>query len=134
MLTKNTQTMVLVDVLAINVRNQFWGPDSASFDPSRFKNIKQSDVCALSPAFAKLSTTDVPISKLRYNLTVFGFGHRKCLGQYLGAHMIKAAVAHLFDQYEILVTDGRKADGDYKIHKESWVPMADVRVQLTKLG
>ncbi|OCK77280.1 cytochrome P450 [Lepidopterella palustris CBS 459.81] len=106
-------TMVVVDVLAINVRNPFWGPDSANFNPARFKTIKQSD--------------------LRYNLTVFGFGHRKCMGQYIGAHMIKAAVAHLFDQYEVLVTDGRKSDGDYKIHKDSWVPMADVRVQLTKL-
>ncbi|KAK4200401.1 cytochrome P450 [Triangularia verruculosa] len=107
-------TMVVVDVLAINVRNPFWGPDSESFNPSRFKTIKQSD--------------------LRYNLTVFGFGHRKCLGQHFGAHLIKAVVAHLFDQYEVLVTDGRKADGDYVIHKDSWVPMADVRVQLSKLS
>ena len=36
--------MVLVDVLAINVRNRFWGPDSELFKPARFKTIKQSDV------------------------------------------------------------------------------------------
>jgi gliotoxin/aspirochlorine/mycotoxins biosynthesis cytochrome P450 monooxygenase len=48
--------------------------------------------------------------------------------------MIKAAVAHLFDQYKVLVTDGRQGAGDYKINKDSWVPMADVRVQLTKLS
>ncbi|KAL9086202.1 MAG: hypothetical protein Q9165_007267 [Trypethelium subeluteriae] len=107
-------TMVIVDVLAINVRNPFWGPDSASFIPDRFKSIKQSD--------------------LRYNLTIFGFGHRKCMGQYLGAHMIKAAVAHLFEKYEIRVSDGRKGDGEYKISKESWVPMADVRIRLRKLS
>lgn len=106
--------MVVVDTLAINVRNPFWGPDSAEFKPDRFKTIKQSD--------------------MRYNLTVFGFGHRKCMGQYLGAHMIKAAVAHLFDTYEVLVTDGRKSDGEYRIHKESWVPMADVRVRLTRMA
>ncbi|RYP42067.1 hypothetical protein DL767_000579 [Monosporascus sp. MG133] len=37
-------TMVLVDVLAINVRNPFWGSDSEDFRPSRFQNIKPTDV------------------------------------------------------------------------------------------
>jgi hypothetical protein len=46
--------------------------------------------------------------------------------------MIKAAIAHLFEQYDVLVTDGRKEGGDYKVDKSSWIPMADVRVQLTK--
>jgi hypothetical protein len=41
--------MVLVDTLALNVRNPFWGPDSESFRPDRFKDIKQSDVRILSP-------------------------------------------------------------------------------------
>jgi hypothetical protein len=36
--------MIIVDTLAINVRNPFWGTDSESFNPSRFKTIKQSDV------------------------------------------------------------------------------------------
>jgi hypothetical protein len=38
--------MILVDTLAINVRNPFWGRDSEAFNPSRFKTIKQSDVGA----------------------------------------------------------------------------------------
>ncbi|KAI8942364.1 hypothetical protein NX059_000439 [Plenodomus lindquistii] len=37
-------TQILVDVLAINVRNPFWGKNSEAFDPARLKNIKQSDV------------------------------------------------------------------------------------------
>ncbi|RYP16123.1 hypothetical protein DL765_005324 [Monosporascus sp. GIB2] len=55
-------TQILVDVLAINVRNPFWGPNSESFEPSRLKNIKTSE--------------------LRYNLHSFGIGSRKCMGQY----------------------------------------------------
>ena len=46
--------------------------------------------------------------------------------------MVKSAIAHLFELYEVLVTDGRKTGGDYKTDRSSWIPMADVRVQLTK--
>lgn len=46
--------------------------------------------------------------------------------------MVKAAVAHLFKQYDVLVKDGRKQGGDYRVDKSSWTPMADVRVQFTK--
>jgi hypothetical protein len=42
------KTQILVDILAINVRNPFWGLNSDSFDPSRLKGIKQSDVCILA--------------------------------------------------------------------------------------
>jgi hypothetical protein len=48
--------------------------------------------------------------------------------------MVKSAVAHVFEQYEVLVTDGRNKGGEYKVDKSSWIPMADVRVQLTKRG
>jgi hypothetical protein len=36
--------MVLVDTLAINVRNPFWGADSNTYNPDRFKTIKQTEV------------------------------------------------------------------------------------------
>ena len=49
MTANNIQTQVLVDVLGINVRNPFWGANSESFDPTRFKTIKQSDVCVRFP-------------------------------------------------------------------------------------
>ncbi len=46
--------------------------------------------------------------------------------------MIKAAIEHLFKQYDVLVTDGGKEGGDYKVDKSLWIPVADVRMQLTK--
>ncbi|CRL17417.1 Cytochrome P450 [Penicillium camemberti] len=104
-------TQVLVDVLGLNIRNPFWGANSEAFNPSRFKAIKQSD--------------------LRYNLHVFGFGSRKCMGQYLAGHIAKALVVHLFHQYEVLVSDGR--DGaNYDTDKSSWTPKADASLQLTR--
>ncbi|KAL2751984.1 hypothetical protein ACRALDRAFT_1058816 [Sodiomyces alcalophilus JCM 7366] len=104
-------TMVLVDVLSINVRNPFWGDDSEDFRPSRFKNIKATD--------------------LRYNLAIFGFGSRKCPGQYVAAQGVKALLVHILRQYDIEVikerTDGKSHDTD----KAQVIPMADVIVRLT---
>ncbi|KAG6358660.1 hypothetical protein INS49_012178 [Diaporthe citri] len=105
-------TMVLADVLAVNVRNPFWGKDSESFNPSRFKAIKPSD--------------------LRYNLIVFGFNGRKCPGQYIGAQMSKAILVHLLLQYDVQIVNGRQQQSDYKTDDSTWVPMADVTVQLTR--
>ncbi|PSR77225.1 cytochrome P450 [Coniella lustricola] len=105
-------TMVLVDVNAINIRNAFWGKDSEEFRPSRFKGIKPSD--------------------LRYNLVLFGFNGRKCPGQYLGAQMSKALLVHLLRGYEVDVIKGQKGQNSYETDKSTWVPMADVTLRLTK--
>ncbi|KUI63184.1 Alpha-humulene 10-hydroxylase [Cytospora mali] len=105
-------TMVLADVLAVNVRNPFWGKDAESFNPSRFKTIRPAD--------------------LRYNLIAFGFNGRKCPGQYLGAQMSKAILAHLILQYDVQTIKGRQGQSDYKTDESPWVPMADVTIQLTR--
>lgn len=70
--------------------------------------------------------------QLRYNLYVFGFGYRKCLGQYLAGHMVKAIMVQLFSQHEVRIKDGRSGKDDYRIDKNTWVPVADVTVELSK--
>ncbi|EFY94492.2 Cytochrome P450 CYP5334A1 [Metarhizium robertsii ARSEF 23] len=104
-------TMVLVDVLAINVRNPFWGSDSEEFRPSRFENIKPTD--------------------LRYNIAIFGFGSRKCPGQYIAAQGIKALLAHLLRRYKIDIVTERKEKTERSAEKSEVIPIADVIVQLT---
>lgn len=47
--------------------------------------------------------------------------------------MVKAILVHLFSQYEAVIIDGRKGKSDYDIDKTTWVPVADVTVELTKL-
>lgn len=70
--------------------------------------------------------------QLRYNLHVFGFGGRKCMGQYVAGHIAKALVVHLFQQYEVQVLDGRLGAGKYDTDKSSWTPKADASLLLTK--
>ncbi|KID82714.1 Cytochrome P450 [Metarhizium guizhouense ARSEF 977] len=149
-------TMVLVDVLAINVRNPFWGSDSEEFRPSRFENIKPTDVQIYIPHFLELFSPDLPrfhptkmspilqaalatvslltlhwLLQLRYNIAIFGFGSRKCPGQYIAAQGIKALLAYLLRRYKIDVITERKEKKNRSAEKSEVIPIADVIVQLT---
>ncbi|KAF1973005.1 putative cytochrome P450 monooxygenase GliC-like protein [Bimuria novae-zelandiae CBS 107.79] len=93
-------TQILLDVLAINVRNPYWGADSHLFRPSRFIGLKPSE--------------------LRYNVHSFGIGSRKCMGQYVATHIVKALVLHLFSVYEVRLAD----EGAVKVDKSAWTPKA----------
>lgn len=106
-------TSVVVDALEINVNNLFWGKDSQAFNPERFNNIKQAD--------------------LRYNLFAFGFGTRKCLGQYFAEAMIKIFVIYLLDQYELRLPLSERRNGEYKVDSSTWVPISNVKLVLEKL-
>ncbi|KAI0111118.1 cytochrome P450 monooxygenase GliC2 [Nemania sp. FL0031] len=107
-------TQILVDVLSINVRNSFWGPNSKVFDPSRLKDIKPSD--------------------LRYNLHSFGIGSRKCMGQFVAGHIVKSLIVHLFREYDVnVLKSSQDNEGDsYNVDKASWTPKADVLLKLTR--
>nr|BAZ95825.1 P450 cpaC [Curvularia pallescens] len=105
-------TQILVDVLAINVRNPFWGKNSEAFDPSRLKNIKQSD--------------------LRYNLHSFGIGSRKCMGQFVAGHIVKSLVAHLFDSFEVEPVEEKGKEGaSGGADMGNWTPKSDALLRLT---
>lgn len=58
--------MVLVDTYAINVRNPFWGPNSEEYDPSRFKNVKSTDVSFIYSIQVAICTN----KRFSYSVTV----------------------------------------------------------------
>ncbi|KAH7064491.1 cytochrome P450 monooxygenase GliC2 [Paraphoma chrysanthemicola] len=101
-------TQILLDVLAINVRNPYWGKDSQIFRPSRFIGLKPSE--------------------LRYNVHSFGIGSRKCMGQYVATHIVKALVLHLFTTYEVKLAD----ENEIKVDKSGWTPKAGGFLKLTR--
>ncbi|KAK2616881.1 hypothetical protein QQS21_000259 [Conoideocrella luteorostrata] len=103
-------TTVIVDAFAINIRNPFWGPDNRAYRPSRFANIKQS--------------------QLRYNLATFGYGPRKCLGQHIADKIIKSVAYYMFSQYRVSLQPMQAIEGAFKVDKTSWVAMYDVDLKL----
>jgi len=54
------------------------------------------------------------------------------MGQYVAGHIAKALVAHLFNQYEVFISDGSQGSDDYDTDKSSWTPKADASLLLTK--
>ncbi|KAF4633879.1 hypothetical protein G7Y89_g4249 [Cudoniella acicularis] len=105
------RTSIIIDAMAVNIRNPFWGADSQHFRPQRFMNIKESE--------------------LRYNLFTFGFGLRKCLGQYEGEVLVKAFVAEFFAKYTATISlKGGKDHNQVRVG-ENWIPPADVEIKLS---
>ncbi|KAJ5797251.1 uncharacterized protein N7518_005791 [Penicillium psychrosexuale] len=104
-------TSVVVDTLAINYNQKFWGNDHSRFNPHRFQHLSSTE--------------------LRYNLFTFGFGTRKCLGQHFAEAMLKHFVYHLLNRYEIELPrlDARKTWSSQPI-QDTWVPIANARVIL----
>ncbi|KAF4537676.1 Cytochrome p450 monooxygenase [Lasiodiplodia theobromae] len=107
-------TTILIDSYAINIRNPFWGPDSRVYRPSRFAKI--------------------PPQQLRYNLTTFGYGSRKCLGYNVGDKMVHALVYQLFSQYEVSVRPNMKQKNDEQFNrdKSNWLALYDVELDMKR--
>ena len=42
-------------------------------------------------------------------------------------------MVHLFAQHEVIIKNGRSGNDDYMIDKNTWVPVADVTIELSKL-
>jgi cytochrome P450 len=103
-------TTVIVDAHSLNIRNPFWGKDSRSYRPERFASISTS--------------------ALRYNLSSFGYGPRKCLGQHISDKLMKSYLYHLFTKYEVTLQPNQILDGDFKYDKTSWVALFDVELGL----
>ena len=97
--------------MSINHNPQFWGDDCLTFNPHRLRG--------LSP------------TQLRYNLFAFGFGSRKCLGQYLAEAMMKSFICQLLSRYSLeLPVVKEKVDKD-STHQDTWVPISYAHIKLS---
>ncbi|OJD30436.1 cytochrome p450 oxidoreductase [Diplodia corticola] len=107
-------TTILIDSYAINIRNPFWGPDSRRYRPNRFASI--------------------PSQQLRYNLTTFGYGSRKCLGYNVGDKMVHALVYQLFSQYDVSIRPDMKKKGDEQFKRDggNWLALYDVELNVKR--
>lgn len=72
--------------------------------------------------------------QLRYNLTTFGYGSRKCLGYNVGDKMVHALVYQLFSQYEVSVRPNMKQKNDEQFNrdKSNWLALYDVELDMKR--
>ncbi|KAJ5202344.1 Cytochrome P450 [Penicillium cf. viridicatum] len=105
-------TSVVIDAHAINIHNPYWGPETKKYRPERFDGLNVRD--------------------MKYNLSTFGYGSRKCLGVYLGGKMVRSILAALFGQYDVDL-EGQTKDGDdeFKTDKTSFFALYLDNVEMT---
>lgn len=108
---KNTD--VVVDVNALHLRNPFWGADRMQYRPQRFQVLSKAEI--------------------RYNLSTFGFGPRKCLGQHMAENMIKAILVPLLRQFRFKLLADQYKNGEYKVDKTNWVTLSDVNLEMERI-
>jgi cytochrome P450 len=67
-----------------------------------------------------------------HNLNLFGYGSRKCLGQYFADKQLRSIMLHLFDNYEVGWNNAEKADPAFRTDKSIPVNMFEVEFSLRK--
>ncbi|CAI7633383.1 unnamed protein product [Penicillium glandicola] len=97
-------TSVVIDAHAINIYNPYWGPDTKEYRPERFDGLNPRD--------------------LKYNLSTFGYGSRKCLGVYLGGKMVRGILTALFGQYDV------DLEGQFKTDKTSFFALYVANIEM----
>ena len=99
-------TDFIVDAYALNVRNEFWGPQAESYEPERFLTSRGT--------------------QLRYNYWRFGFGPRQCMGKYVADLMIRVLLEYLVKHYTLGI---REKDESWARSAESWITHPDLLIK-----
>lgn len=74
-------TNFIVDTWQLNVKNDYWGANSAVFDPTRFLTQKTSN--------------------MRYHYWRFGFGPRQCVGRHMVDILMRTIMLHILENYKL---------------------------------
>ncbi|KAF2490807.1 cytochrome P450 monooxygenase [Lophium mytilinum] len=93
-------TNFVIDSYALNIRNSFWGEDRDKFRPERFMSDERTQA--------------------RYHYWRFGFGPRKCLGQYVADILIRNVLLHLVDSYDLKMIKSEAME-DWERNKQVWI-------------
>lgn len=105
-------TDFVVDSYALNVRHDFWGPDTKEYRPERWLELNQSD--------------------LRYHFWRFGFGPRQCMGKYVADVILRALIIELLTVYSLELSD--KEQQVCGRDPNSWITHPQTLLRCTKLA
>ena len=98
-------TDFIVDTLALNIRNPYWGDDTDVYRPSRFLHRKRSE--------------------MRYQYWRFGFGPRLCLGRDVADLIIRVLLLHLIENYQVRLSQTSHWDRN----PGTWIIQPDVEIR-----
>ncbi|KAI0114676.1 putative cytochrome P450 monooxygenase [Hypoxylon sp. NC0597] len=102
-------TDFIVDSYGLNIRNDFWGSDTAAYRPERF--------------------LEKGALELRYHFWRFGFGPRQCMGRYVADIIIRTLIIHLVENYELSIIDPSEKWGR---NPETWINHPQMRIRCVR--
>ena len=101
-------TNFIIDSLALNIRNPFWGQDTLEYRPTRFLMIQNSDI--------------------RYQYWRFGFGPRTCMGRHVADLILRIVLVQLVEGYRLSLMGDKS---DWQRNDKTWIlhPNTDIRCE-----
>lgn len=102
------KTSLVVDALALNIRNEYWGEDRYSYRPQRFLDLSRSDI--------------------RYRYWRFGFGPRQCLGKYVAELILRTITATMIGKFILHLPASESKS--WQRDRETWISQPKVKIEL----
>jgi cytochrome P450 len=65
-------------------------------------------------------------------MNAFGYGSRKCLGQYFADKQLRSLVMHLFDKYDVSWNNRSLTDAAFETDRSTHVDVFNVELCLTE--
>ncbi|ORY14667.1 putative cytochrome P450 monooxygenase [Clohesyomyces aquaticus] len=94
----------IVDTHALNIRNQYWGPDNELYRPARFVGRKPSE--------------------MRYQYWRFGFGPRQCMGKHMADLVIRVLLVYLVERFSLSLGPSSSWDKNPK----AWISHTETQI------
>jgi cytochrome P450 len=108
-------TNFIVDAYALNLRDEFWGPDRHVYRPRRFQELNPTES--------------------RYHLWRFGFGPRQCLGKYVADLIMRTLLTHLIREWTLGFPDREGANSEnWKRDMETWITHPMIKLTCERRG
>ncbi|CAO2652183.1 Nn.00g004660.m01.CDS01 [Neocucurbitaria sp. VM-36] len=104
-------TNFVIDSYALNIRNPYWGEDREKYLPDRFLSGDRTDA--------------------RYHYWRFGFGPRKCMGQFVADILMRNVLVHLADNYDLGMVKSESLES-WGRNADVWINHPQMQLRCTK--
>jgi cytochrome P450 len=104
-------TNFVIDSYALNIRDPYWGDEREKYNPDRFLSNDRVDA--------------------RYHYWRFGFGPRKCMGQYVADILMRNVLVYLVENYDLELVVAKSLEGMGRI-PDVWINHPQTQVRCRK--
>ena len=127
-------TNININPTGLHYNTEYWGPDAASFDPSRWDASNKDSFLARNDGTSGLSGPGLEYSTIhrpvRGAFVAFSDGFRACVGKKFAQVEFIAVLAVLFRDYEVSLARG-PGESVEKVQERAWKALNGSKTVLT---